>query len=208
MNIQKLKDQEVRFLLTYPGGFKNHRMEEIAKKHNVPRLVKMVEEELTEKVFKYPEEAIEIILKIIKRSSLISIFEKTAFKNMLAELDPVERIELPMAFKELLYGSQALGFQRLAEVLGRHKNAKWPVMTGLLYYANPSVEVLIKPTTVKAVIQYFELEGLKYTPKPNYEFYSQYREKINQLKGLAAPELQVDNAAFGGFLMFAVGLFE
>lgn len=208
MNIQKLKEQEVRFLLSYPGGFENRKMQEISKKHNIPRLVRMLEEELTEETFKDPSQALEIITKIITRSSLVSIFEKAAFKNMLVELDTVEIIELCMAFKELLYGGQALGFQRLVEVLGRHKNAKWPIVTALLYYFNPSCEVLIKPTTVKAVIKYFELEDLKYSSKPDYEFYSLYRERINELKTLVEPALQVENAGFCGFLMFAVGLFE
>jgi hypothetical protein len=66
------------------------------------------------------------------------------------------------------------------------------------------VEVLVKPTTAKGVIEYFELEGLKYSSHPTFEFYRAYREQINQIKKEVDASLQFDNAAFCGFLMMSL----
>ena len=62
----------------------------------------------------------------------------------------------------------------------------------------------VKPTTAKRVIEYFELEGLKYSPKPNFAFYQAYRERINQMKEALDGGFPAENAAFCGFLMMAI----
>jgi hypothetical protein len=54
------------------------------------------------------------------------------------------------------------------------------------------------------VIEYFELTGLKYNAKPTFEFYRAYREQILRMKQEVDASLQVDNAAFCGFLMMSI----
>ncbi|HWT74281.1 MAG TPA: hypothetical protein VN258_06140 [Mobilitalea sp.] len=208
MNIEKLKAQEERFFINYPGGFQDPKMEPVSKRHNIARFVKLVEENLSEASFHDPEKVLATISKILTGSFQVSVFEKTAFKRMLNEMNPIDKTELAEAFHQLLHGNQALGFEQVTNILDKYKNAKWPLVTAVLYYSNPSYELVIKPTTVKQVIEYFELVGLKYVSKPNYEFYTKYRERINELKSYVSPELHVENGAFCGFLMFAIGLYE
>ena len=95
----------------------------------------------------------------------------------------------------------------MCEVLGRYKNAKWQIITVLMYYNNPHGEALIKPTTAKGALELLEVTEFKYVSKPNYQFYCQFRDWVIMLKKQALPELQVDNAAFCGFMMFAIGSF-
>ncbi len=208
MNIPKLKEHEERFFQSYPGGFQGEKMKEVAKKHKIEKMVKMVREGLTEEVFEDTEYALSMILKVITASSLVSVFEKTAFRNHIKEITHDEKALLVLGFKELLTGDQGAGFRLLTKHLEIYKLAKWPILTAPLYYSNPDVEVIIKPTTVKAVIEFFELKGIKYTTKPDYEFYKAYRACIKELKENVRPELRVENGSFCGFLMFAVGLYD
>ena len=117
MNLEKLKAQEERFYISYPGGFKDPKMESVSKRHNIGKLVKLVEENLSINAFSDPDKVIGTVSKIITCSSLVSVFEKTAFRNMLNEIDPIETIELSEAFKQLLHGDQALGFRLAASDL-------------------------------------------------------------------------------------------
>lgn len=208
MNIQRLKIQEEKFLNRYPQGFQNPEMLQIAKKHNVSRLITLQEEALNAEAFEEPEKALDTLVKLISRSSLVSVFEKTAFKNHVSSLPAVEKRDLVHGFYQLLHGDQKTGFEHLVDLLTPYKMAKWTILTILLYYQNPLKEVVIKPTTVKGVIDYLELEDLVYSPKPSYAFYVRYREAIGQLKQCVSSELQVENGAFCGFLMFVTGRFE
>ena len=97
-----------------------------------------------------------------------------------------------------------MGFSMQIEVLDTYKMAKWPILTVLGVYMRPETEVLVKPTTVKAVLNYFEVEDFAYASKPNYEFYARYRDLVNKLKKETGKILQVDNAAYCGFLMMTI----
>lgn len=208
MNIPKLKEREEAFLNRYPGGFQNPEIEEIGKRHNVSRLTDFVQAELTPEKFSDTEQALELIGKLISRSSLVSVFEKTAFKNHLKELPLLEKAVLAEAFRELLYGNQEAGFGQAVDLLAPYKLAKWPIITAVLYYMNPMTELVIKPTTVKAVIACFALTDLTYPSRPAYDFYQKYREQIRIMKQSVGESLQVENGAFCGFLMFASGRLE
>jgi hypothetical protein len=74
-------------------------------------------------------------------------------------------------------------------------------MTVCPAYCRPQVEVFIKPTTVKGIIQTFELENLHYHPAPTWNFYEQYRAAINEMKIWVDESLSQYNIAFSGFLM-------
>lgn len=207
MNTKLLKDQEERFLARYPGGFQNPEILQIAKKHNVARLTALIQDELGPEAFEDPDTALELVGKVISRSSLVSVFEKTAFRNHLSGIPALERAGLADGFRELLHGSQEAGFEQLVNQLAPYKLAKWTIITALLYCQDPQKELVIKPSTVKAAIGTFGLEDVQYTTRPNYEFYRKYRDHIQGMKQTVGEELQVENGAFCGFLMFAVGLF-
>jgi len=49
-------------------------------------------------------------------------------------------------------------------------------LTVIPAYYYPNKEVFIKPTTVKNIIEIFELEGLQYKATPSYDFYKNIRK--------------------------------
>jgi hypothetical protein len=135
---------------------------------------------------------------------LVSVFEKPKFKDLIKALSSEEKERLSLGLKEFLHGNQELGFRLMAGLLKEYNLAKWPLLTVCPIYYRPEVEVFIKPTTAKAVISYFELDGLYYSPNPTFGFYRAYREQINLMKKEVAKSMQFDNAAFCGFLMMSL----
>ncbi len=206
MNKDKLKLAEEIFLMHYPGGFQNPEMLAIAKKHKVPKMIELTKSSLSMESFEDPIAAADAIKKIIARSSMVSVFEKAKFRDLVNEMSDEEKNELSAGMRELLHGNQEEGFNRLVEFLEHFKMAKWTMLTACLFYSNPVVEVFIKPTTTKGIIKHFELEGLEYRPKPSYGFYKEYRKQINEMKSETDEFAEVHNAGFCGFLMMAMDL--
>jgi hypothetical protein len=77
-------------------------------------------------------------------------------------------------------------------------------MTVCQTYFHPQRDVFIKPTTVKEVIQYFELENLDYHPTPSWAFYEGYRAAFLEMKAKVDSSLSPTNPAFSGFLWMTV----
>jgi hypothetical protein len=204
LNITKLKEAEERFLMQYPGGFSDPVMLEIAKKHKAEKMNKLAQDSFSVDQFESPNKIVDSMSKIVSQSSMVSIFEKPKFRDLIKSISDNEKEVLSHGLKEFLHGDQWFGFKLMSGLLNEYKLAKWTLLTACPVYYNPSVEVFIKPTTAKGVIEYFELEGLKYSPKPTFEFYSAYREQINRMKHEVSAVLQVNNAAFCGFLMMSI----
>lgn len=204
MNKAKLKEAEEKFIRRFPGGFSNPQMLELAKKHKVEKMKKMTQDSFAIDQFESAVNIIDAMGKIVSRSSLVSIFEKPKFKDLVRIMSNSEKEHLSHGLKEFLHGDQAFGFELMAGLLSEYKLAKWPLLTVCPIYYRPSVEVFIKPTTVKGIIEYFELTKLKYHSNPTYEFYQAFREHILHMKQEVDVSLQIDNAAFSGFLMMAI----
>jgi hypothetical protein len=135
---------------------------------------------------------------------LISIFEKPQFRDFVKAMSEIEKETLSTGLKEFLHGDQKSGFELMTGLLNEYKLAKWPLITVCPMYYRPGIEVFIKPTTAKGIIEHFELEGLKYNSKPTYEFYRAYREQIIRMKKEVDASLGNDHAAFCGFLMISM----
>mgnify|MGYP000533665774 CR=1 FL=1 len=146
------------------------------------------------------------LLKLDKKStsSVVSMFEKPKFKNMINSLSQVEGELLGMALFEFLYGNQQKGFVAQLDILKQYKLAKWSIISVVPAYFFPQDEVFVKPTTAKGVIQYFELEDVHYKPTPSWNFYCQYKRYINEMKQQVNATLSPNNAAFCGFLMMSL----
>jgi len=204
MNIAKLKEAEEKFFMRYPGGFSNPQMLKIAKKHKVEKMKKLAQDSFTIRQFESASKIIDSICKIVSQSSLVSIFEKLKFRDIVKVMSDSEKEHLSHGLQEFLHGDQSFGFGLITGLLQEYKLAKWPLLTVCPIYYQSSVEVFIKPTTAKGVIEYFELTGLKYNSNPTFEFYQAYREQIMEMKQEVDVSLQVDNAAFCGFLMMSI----
>jgi hypothetical protein len=76
-------------------------------------------------------------------------------------------------------------------------------MTICQTYFRPQHDVLVKPNTVKGIIQYFELTGLQYKPTPSWDFYRAYRSTIHEMKSKVDVSLSPTNAAFSWFLLLS-----
>lgn len=204
MNREKLKLAEKIFLDRYPEGFDSPDMIEIAKKHKLDKMTRMTQEGLSAEQFSDTDSVLETMRKIVTSSSMVSVFEKPKFRDLLKDLRSEEKAELAEGLRNTLHADQKKGFEQMISVLGQYKLAKWTLLTVCPVYFKPYTEVFIKPTTVKNVISYFELEGLQYSPKASYEFYDAYRKEINYMKSLVDERLKIDNAAFSGFLMLSM----
>ena len=204
MNIAKLKAAEGRFIERYPGGFSNPQMLEIAKKHKVEKMKKMAQDSFAVSQFESAGRIVDSMIKIVSQSTLVSVFEKPKFRDLVRVMSDNEKEHLSRGLKEFLHGDQSLGFGLMAGLLEEYKIAKWPLLTVYPIFYRPSEEVFVKPTTAKGIIEHFELTGLKYNARPTFEFYRAYREQIMLMKQEVDDSLRVDNAAFCGFLMMSL----
>ena len=148
MNLKKLREVEGLFLHRYPGGFESEEMQQVGKKHNVGKLVEFAATTLTKKNFDQPARVLDDIIKIVSRSSMVSMFEKPKFRDYVNGLSRDDRAFLTNGFKRLLHGQgrgQEKGFQDLIDVLAEGKLAKWSLMTICLLYWRPQREVFVNP---------------------------------------------------------------
>jgi hypothetical protein len=144
------------------------------------------------------------MVKVMSRSSIVSVFEKTRFRHFVSGLPAADRDMLTGGLNELIHGDEHIGFQILQDVLRSGRLAKWTLMTVCQTYYHPQRDVFIKPTTVKGVIQFFELENLQYKPTPSWDFYNGYRSAFLDLKSKVDKSLSPTNPAFSGFLWMSI----
>jgi len=204
MNIDKLKAAERAFFTVYPQGFASPEIQEISKKHKMAKHVAFAQESFSPGAMKDVAETAENMIRMVQRSSMISVFEKPRFRDAVRAMSADGRADLVASLFDLLHGDEARGFHQMLSILERDKLAKWTLITVWRCYYFPETDLLYKPTTVKNVISHFELEGLVYKPRPSYDFYVRYREEIEKMKAAADPGLSPSGAAFSGFLMMAM----
>lgn len=206
MNVNTLKMLEAKFMAVYPEGFENPELVKIGKKHRMPQLIQFAKESFDKQCFDNADELLESMIRMVSRSSMISVFEKPKFRDFARSLGSTQKQVLVTGLKELLHGSEELGFNMMLDVLEDGKLAKWTLISVFGAYYKPKNHVLIKPTTVKNIIRTLELKGVEYSPKPSYAFYKKYRALINKMKKEVDNSFCSSNAAFSGFLMMAMEL--
>ena len=205
MNAGRLRQAESEFLARYPGGFDHPDMVAVGKKHKVPQMIEMTQLAFQEGNFGLPTVIVASLTKVIGRSSLVSVFEKSKFKHFANTLTPMEHEWLVDGLQEQLYGHQQSGFEMVVDLLGTRKLAKWPLISVCPMYFRPDHEVFVKPTTIKTMIDALELHELQYHPAPTWAFYAALRSRINEMKSMVDDSLSPNNAAFTGFLMMTLG---
>lgn len=204
MNLQKLEQAQKQFLNTYPGGFSHPDMMAIGKKHNVHKLADFCVESFSEERFNQPDELLDNWIKVISRSSMISLFEKPKFKGFINTAIGDERKVLVDSLYEILHGKASIGFSLQCDLLKRDKLAKWTLVSAVPAYYRLHDEIFMKPNTVKGIIAHFELPDLLYKPSPSWAFYQNYRAQILQMKTHVDTNLKPNNPAFCGFLMMSL----
>ena len=204
LNPKKLKLAELEFLQRFPSGFSHPDMQAIGKKHNVTKMVDFAQASFTKKASKDIDTYAENMIKVVSRSSMVSMFEKPKFRDFVRRLDPSEKAFLVKAQHQILHGKQQAGFEAMIDLLQTEKLAKWSLISIIPAYFSPTVEVFVKPTTTKNVIAHFEIDDLLYKPMPSWSFYFRYRDMINSAKSKVDDSLSPSNAAFCGFLMMTM----
>ena len=205
MNLERLRRAEEAFLHRFPGGFDNPEI--IAtrvRKHKPDKMMALAQESFSRENFNHPERIVQNMIKMISRSSIISVFEKPRFRDFANGLTPQEREFLSGGLKELLHGNEQTGFEMILDLLKSEKLAKWSLMTVCQTYFHPQRDVFIKPTTVKGVIEYFGLKNLQYQSTPSWAFYDAYRSAFYEMKSKVDQSLSPTNPAFSGFLWMSI----
>lgn len=201
----KLKAFEDKFLSHYPGGFGDPGMQPVLKKHKMNKLVDFSQEAFSKKAFDYPTVITQDMIRLVSRSSMVSVFEKPKFRDFVNGLTAQDKVFLSESLKMFLHGKkQQKGFERMLDLLVTGKLAKWSLITVFGAYYVPEYEVFIKPTTCKNVLKTFAIDNMHYNPRPDWEFYQAYRELINEMKNVVDESLRPSNAAFSGFLMMSM----
>lgn len=204
MNLEKLQIAQQDFFLAYPEGFSDPKMQAIGKKHKMPQMIEFAQEQFSEEKFVQPDKILEHWVKLVSRSSMVSLFEKPKFRDFVKSLSQSEKETLTQGLSQFLHGDQATGFKQQIALMKQYKLAKWSLFSILPAYYAPDTEVFVKPTTVKGIIKHFELAELEYKPTPSWEFYKMYRERIQTMKSFVPDELSPNTAAFSGFLMMSL----
>lgn len=200
----KLKKLEGDFLMRYPKGFEDPEMVAIGKKHKMDKMVEMAQECFKKRACANIHLTADNMIKVVSRSSMVSMFEKPKFKDFVNRLNDNDKAFLVDALSQMLHGNQRLGFEAMVDILRTEKLAKWSLISIIPAYYAPQKEVFVKPTTAKGVLRYFEIQDPIYKPAPTWDFYEKYRELINQAKQQVDQGLSPSNAAFSGFLMMSV----
>jgi hypothetical protein len=203
-DLHKLKQLELDFLMQYPKGFADPEMEKIGKKHNVNRMSELAKECFSKRACSNVHTTSENMVKVISRSSMVSLFEKPKFRDFVQAMDENEKAFMVNALVNMLHGKKQLGFEAMVDILKTGKLAKWSLISIIPAYYEPSKEVFVKPTTAKMVLKHFAIDDPIYKSTPNWDFYKKYRKLINDAKGLVDESLSPSNAAFSGFLMMTV----
>ncbi len=204
MNVDKLLQAEAEFLARYPGGFMDPELEAIGKKHKMSKMIELTQEAFKKLAFTSNETILENWIKIVSRSSMVSVFEKPKFKDCINSLSPSDKQEIVDGLYQQLHGKEEKGFNTILDILVKHKMAKWSLITIVPAYFNPTEAVFVKPTTAKGVVAKFELTGLEYKPRPSWVFYKGYKQAIHDMKSKVDEHLSENNAAFSGFLMMTM----
>jgi len=204
MNVARLKEAEQTFLARYPGGFANPELMAIRKKkHNVDKMIAFAQENFAKRNFKYPEQIVQSMVMVVSRSSVLSMFEKPRYRDVVSEFSPEQKSLLADGLADLLHGNEQRGFETILELLRPRKLAKWALMTIFQTYYHPQQTVFVKPTTVKGIIQHFELNDLQYKPTPAWAFYVAYKEMLFEMKSKVDSSLSPTNIAFSWFLLLS-----
>jgi len=206
MNLDKLFEAEAKMLQVYPLGFEDPGIAPIRKKHNVDALTVYTKENLTRLNCQNPDFVADTLLKIVSRSSMVSRFEKPPFKAFIETLGPDERKMLALALEDRLYGKKKAGFEDMVGLFSHHKVAKWTVLTAAPFYFAPRREVFVKPNTAKGILKALEIEDVKYTTAPTWEFYRDYKKVLTEVKKQVNKSLSPSYAALSGFLMMGLGI--
>ena len=129
MNLNKLKSAEANLLQTFPAGFGDEGLIKVRKRHNLTKMNQLALEVFREENFYVADQFLTGLVKVISGSSMLSLFEKPKFRDMILSLNSSEKDLLTSYYRELFHGDQENAFDAIVGKLAFHKMAKWSVVT-------------------------------------------------------------------------------
>ena len=201
LNKTQLQQLQGTFLMEYPLGFADPKMQQLLKKHPIAKMTDLARDSFPVSAAGNVHSSAQQMAKIVSRSSMISMFDKPKFKSFINSLNEYDKAFLVDSLLEFLHGDQQRGFEGMLAVLSTEKLARWSLISIIPAYYSPDSEVFVKPTTVKNILRHFNITDLVYKPTPSWDFYQRYRDLINTAKSKVHPSLTPSNPAFCGFLM-------
>ncbi len=185
-----MNDVDFAFLRQFPEGLNDETWIELGKKHNMKKVYEIYDTVLSEpnmkkliKEKKY-KTICEEATNIIKKATIVSVFEKIAFQNFIAN-EPIHE-EFSKGLYQLLYNFNEESFENMVEILltykgNKNSNAcKWPVITGFVSLRNED-QVFVKPTTVKKIGDFLKVD-IEYKSRPNFNTYNKIRNMVINFK--------------------------
>ncbi len=188
------------FLEKFPHGVEDEEWLALAKKHKGDSLAKQVAIELSKDNLKQLinkkdyKTICETALKLLRRASVLSVFEKVAFSNYLAH-EEIQK-DFSIYLYDFMHNFNKENFEKFVLLLARYKSekncncAKWTVVTFFIAYFDPNKYVFVKPTTTKMIASALNTD-IEYTSYPIYETYTKvydmivdYREQSDICGGL------------------------
>lgn len=178
-----------KFLDMFPNGTSDVQWLDLGKKHNPTKVISIINNELSkdnlDKLIEMNkhDEIMDIALTAVKKVSVVSVFEKVAFTNYAKKGgNPL----FSNCLFDFLYNYNQDSFMDFVEILQIYKSekinpAKWPVVTFFKAYQNPDEFVFVKPTTVKKIAEFLEVD-IKYSPTPNYNTYMLISDMIKDYR--------------------------
>jgi len=208
MNIEKLKDLEAEFFEEYPKAFEDERLLKLMKKFNPSKLEELSKQYFHKDNFSQPEIVCENFIKIVSKSVVVSFYDKMKLKDAIKDMGMYQKDMFSIALYDLLHGNKKDGYDSFVEILSEYSLAKWTLVSLVPYYMNRKKEYFIKPTTAKNIINYLELKGLKYKPKPSFEFYKGFKKALDEIKKNVPKNLSEENICLTAFLRLAIDICE
>ena len=129
MNQTRLENAQRWFLSRYPGGFAHPELALIGKKHRLEKMQDFVRDNFAQKKFRDTDELLADWVKLVSRASLVSIFEKPKFRDLVNDLSPKEKNGFAAGLKAQLHGDQQTGFEKILHLLQSYKFAKWSIIS-------------------------------------------------------------------------------
>lgn len=186
-----MNEADFAFLQKFPNGLEDDLWLSMGKKHNPDRITKALNEEfskqkLKEQLQKKDYKTIcETALKLLRRATVVSVFEKVAFTNYLAHEEVHE--DFSKALYNLYYKFSEESFKEFVLVLARYRKeknsnaCKWTVVTFFLAFKEPDKYVFVKPTTTKAIAVALKTD-IDYSPYPTYSTYMKISDMIHNFR--------------------------
>ncbi len=182
---------DMKFLELFPLGLEDENWKDLGKKHNPTKVMTLINEDLSQSILKELlnrkdyNKICEISLKIIKKASVVSVFEKVAMQNFFNYSDT--KVEFSHALYNFLYNFNENSFSAFVDVLAKHKEdkkanvAKWPIVSVFKAYQNPDKYVFVKPNTIKATAKFLEFD-IAYKSYPTFKTFKNIEKMITSYK--------------------------